>query len=73
MRALLLSSGLGAVPRYLGRGARVGFIATASEPYENPTFIAEDREQLRRLGFGIEEIDVSGDTQASIGRKICRG
>jgi dipeptidase E len=70
MQVLLLSSGLGAVPKYLAPGARIGFIATAAEPYENSTFNEENREDLRRLGFAIEEVDVSGEAPTSLQQTI---
>ena len=70
MRLLLLSAGLGAVPGHLQAGARIGFIATAAEPYDDQTFTEETRAQLRSFGFTLEEVDVSGETASLLQEKI---
>ncbi len=66
-KALLLSRGLGAVPRFVeterraGAGpARVGFVPAATAGYAAPpTWLAADRRALARLGYDLVELDLT--------------
>lgn len=66
MRILLLSLGLGAVPRYLRKGATLGFVPTAGEPYADPYFVREDRARLEQLGYKLVDIDLSRQSAAQV-------
>lgn len=60
MKLFLLSSGLGAVSGFIKAGSVIGFVPTAGEVYENPYFVNDDRERLKRLGYVVEDMDISG-------------
>ncbi len=40
------------------RESNVAFIPNASDIYENPTWVTEDREELIRLGFRVTNVDL---------------
>lgn len=56
-RLLLLSLGLGAVVDVLPSGSRIAFVPTAGDPYDDPYFVTDDRERLKKLGFEIVDVD----------------
>jgi len=62
MKILLLSLGLGKMLSFLKPPAKIGFIATAGETYDDPYFVNADRERLRNLGYQLVELDVSKNT-----------
>lgn len=59
MEILLLSLGLGALAEFLPPPARIGFVPTAGETYDDPYFVVADRDRLVRLGYQVEDIDIS--------------
>ncbi len=44
----------------------VAFIPTASNPYENPTWLEQDKEKLKELGFNLFEMDIQGKSQKEL-------
>lgn len=63
MKLLLLSLGLGALVNHLPKGARVGFVPTAGEPYDDPYFVRDDRRRLVELGYIVSDLDLTGETK----------
>lgn len=52
---------------------KVAFIPTARDPYNKPaTWVEEDREELKRLGFSLVELDLKNKTEQGI-RDALRG
>ncbi|MHB8160614.1 MAG: Type 1 glutamine amidotransferase-like domain-containing protein [Thermoleophilia bacterium] len=71
MNLLLLSLGLGAVPKFLGPSAKhIGFVPTAGDVYEDPYFVREDRQRLTKLGFVLEDIDLTSGLKEKIIQQI---
>lgn len=67
MRKLFLTSnGLSALPGFLGMSpteVKLVYITTASNTYDNPTWLDRDREALRNMGFEFTELDITGKTK----------
>lgn len=61
-RVLLLSLGLGAMAEFLPPPVRLGFVPTAGTPYDDPSFVREDRERLERLGYEVRDVELSAVT-----------
>ena len=40
----------------------LAFVSTASNPYDNPTWMRKDKDKLEKLGFNLFEIDIEGKT-----------
>lgn len=62
MNLLLLSKKIDVISKYLKRGRIIGFISTAGEVYENPTWVKEDKKQLLELGYNIKDIDITNNS-----------
>jgi dipeptidase E len=64
MDMFLLSLGLGALPDYLQqRKVRsIGFVPTAGDVYEDPSFVRADHQQLTDLGYDVRDIDLANQT-----------
>lgn len=67
MKILLLSLGLGRMGEFCPTTEKLGFIGTAGETYDDPYFVKEDRERLEKLGYQIDDIDISKDST----KKVC--
>src|SRR3989344_4510325 len=76
MKKLFLTSNfLGALPDFLEKSPKdykLIYITTASNTYENPTWLDRDREALRHLGFNFSELDISGKTKKEL-EEIVKG
>jgi dipeptidase E len=66
MKILLLSLGLERMLDFISPPARLGFVGTAGETYEDPYFVNADRERLRQLGYDLTEIDVTGSSKSEL-------
>jgi dipeptidase E len=56
-----MSLGMGALRDFVGCSPSeitVAFVPTAGDPYENPTFVDNDRQKLREMGFQLREFDI---------------
>lgn len=62
MRLMFLTSkGLGGLSDYLPaapRNLRLLFVPTASDTYDNPWWLDDDRKSFSAMGFAIDEIDI---------------
>lgn len=59
MNLLLLSLGLGALGRFSPPPLKLGFVPTAGEPYDDPSFVTSDRRRLIHLGYEVIDLDIS--------------
>lgn len=50
--------------------AKLIFIPTAADPYEDKWFIEDDRKKLYELGFRIIEVDIKKQTQETLGELL---
>jgi dipeptidase E len=72
MNLLLISKGLGAINTFLRQVSTIGFIPTAGEPYEDPSFVEEDRTRLIELGFDVRNLDITNSDRADILARIAK-
>lgn len=63
MKVLLLSLGLGRMLSFISPPAKLGFVGTAGETYEDPYFVRADRERLEKLGYQLTDLDVTHSTR----------
>lgn len=62
----LTSAGLGKLPSILSKSpseAKVAFIPTAADPYDDKWFIDVDLKKLNMMGFSLTQIDIKGKDQ----------
>ncbi len=73
-KLFLASSGLGALPEFLGKDPKdlkLVFVPTAANPYPNPSWVKNDRKDLKKLGFKITEVDVEGKSKSKL-EELCK-
>ncbi len=75
MYILCLSKGVEAIKRAVDEGqlptnARLGFIPTAGDAYENPYFVQESRTRLEMLGFELVELDLTNEASYRLSEKL---
>lgn len=73
-RLFLASSGLGALPEFIGKsidGTRLAFIPTAADPYPTPHWwIDKDKEILQGFGFDIVEVDLNNKAKGELEKEL---
>jgi dipeptidase E len=66
MRVLLLSLGLGRMVDFIPPPAKIGFVGTAGETYEDPYFVRADRARLEKLGYELTDLDVTRSNRSKL-------
>lgn len=70
MKLILLSSNNEIIKNYLKKGKKVGFIPTASELDKDRWYMEKDRDKLLKMGYIIENIEVTSESTEQIKYKI---
>lgn len=67
---ILLSSNKEIIKEYIAQKAKIGFIPTASELYDNRWYMEKDREDLIKMKFNVIDIDISKENKEKIIEKF---
>ncbi|NOZ46450.1 MAG: type 1 glutamine amidotransferase-like domain-containing protein [Chlorobi bacterium] len=69
MNVILLSLGLGCLPEKLSIGSRILFVPNAGDPYDDPYFVKDDLNRLKKLGYIVEELNLT-DNPSSFEQRL---
>jgi len=67
---ILLSSNKEIITKYIKQGAKIGFIATASELDDDRWYMEKDKKDLVDMNFKIIDIDITNENKDSIIEKF---
>ncbi|MBQ6992108.1 MAG: Type 1 glutamine amidotransferase-like domain-containing protein [Clostridia bacterium] len=67
---ILLSSNKEIITKYIEQGAKIGFIATASELDDDRWYMEKDKKDLANMNFKIIDIDITNEDKDSIIEKF---
>lgn len=74
-KLFLTSSGLSALPKFLGRptqGLQLAYITTAANTYKDRWWLDKDREIFKKFGFQMSDVDIEGKAKDEL-EKILSG
>jgi len=63
VKVLLLSKKIDIINKILPKESIVGFIPTAGEVYENPSWIEEDKNLILKYGYKVRNVDITNNTK----------